>query len=89
MSTFAPITVSRTSSREEREAALHCIYQQILERQPYIFERKILAKAEKDFLTDKIGVRRFIKELALSEVYLNSFFHNSSLYSKKTPPITP
>jgi phycoerythrin-associated linker protein len=78
MTTFEPITVSRNSSREEREAALPCIYRQILERQPYVFERKILAKPEKDFLTDKIGVRRFIKELALSEVYLNSFFHNSS-----------
>ena len=71
-------TVSRQSSLDERQAALWQIYQQVLERQPYSYERKQLAKAEKDFLTDKIGVKRFLKELGHSEVYLNSFYHNSS-----------
>lgn len=78
MSDFQPITVSRRSSVEERQAALYQIYRQVLERQPYGFERKVLAKAEKEFLTDKIGVRRFLKELAHSEVYLNAFYFNSS-----------
>ncbi len=78
MNDFQPITVSRQSSREERQAALYQIYRQILERQPYAYEHKQLAKAEKDFLTDKIGVRRFLKELGHSEVYLNSFYVNSS-----------
>jgi len=47
----------------------------VLGRQPYDFEREILAKAEKDFLKDKIGVRRFIKELGHSEVYHKAFYH--------------
>lgn len=72
------ITVSRKSSLEERKAALYQIYSQILERQPYGFERKILANAEKDFLNDKIGVKRMLKLLGHSEVYLKEFYENSS-----------
>lgn len=75
---FQPITVSRKSSQEERQAALYQIYRQVLERQPYSFERKLLAKLEKDFLSDKIGVRRFLKELGHSSVYLNAFYHPAS-----------
>lgn len=78
MNYLKPTTVSRNSSREERQTALYQIYKQVLERQPYVHERKILAKAEKDFLNDKIGVRRFLKELSHSEVYLNSFYYPSS-----------
>lgn len=78
METFKPITVSRRSSLEERQAALYQIYRQVLERQPYSYERKYLAQAEKDFLKDKIGVRRFLKELGQSDVYLNSFYFNAS-----------
>ncbi|EKQ67899.1 Phycobilisome Linker polypeptide [Leptolyngbyaceae cyanobacterium JSC-12] len=78
MSTFQPITVNRHSTLEERQTALRYIYYQVLERQPYVFERKLLAKAEKDFLNDKSGVRRFLKELGHSQVYLDSFYHNSS-----------
>jgi hypothetical protein len=78
MNSLNPITVNRRSSIEERQVALHHIYQQVLERQPYRYEQKILAKAEQDFLKDKIGVRRFLKELGHSEVYLNSFYFNSS-----------
>jgi phycoerythrin-associated linker protein len=80
MTTISPssITVSRHSSIEERQTALYAIYQQVLERQPYTHERKKLAKAEKDFLSDKIGVRRFLKELGHSQVYLDSFYHNAS-----------
>jgi hypothetical protein len=63
---------------EERQTALTQIYYQVLERQPYAYERKLLAQAEKDFLRDKIGVRRFLKELGNSEVYLNAFYHKSS-----------
>ena len=73
-----PMTVSRKSSLEERQAALYQIYQQVLERQPYHFERQRLAKAEKEFLADKIGVRRFLKELGHSEVYLNTFYYSAS-----------
>ncbi len=78
MNYFQPLTVNRRSSSEERQSALCQIYHQVLERQPYSFEHKILAKAEKDFLTDKIGVKRFLSELGRSEVYLNAFYHNSS-----------
>ncbi|WP_416668403.1 phycobilisome rod-core linker polypeptide [Egbenema bharatensis] len=72
------ITVSRKSSLEERRVALYRIYQQVLERQPYCYERQTIAKAEKDFLADKIGVRRFLKELGHSEVYLNAFYMGAS-----------
>lgn len=78
MNAFSPIVVDRHSTPEERQVALRSIYYQVLERQPYEFERKQLAKAEKDFLSDKIGVRRFLKDLGHSQVYLDSFYHNSS-----------
>jgi phycoerythrin-associated linker protein len=75
---MTPVTVSRRSSQEERQFALNQIYQQVLERQPYIHEKKALAKLERDFLNDKIGVRRFLKELGRSQVYLDSFYHCAS-----------
>lgn len=78
MNSFQPVVVNRHSTPEERQTALVQIYQQVLERQPYGYERRQLAKAEKDFLSDKIGVRRFLKELGHSQVYLDSFYHNSS-----------
>lgn len=72
------ITVSRQSDREERQMALCQIYAQVLERQPYAYERKTLAKEEEDFLRNKIGVKRFLRILGHSEVYLNEFYYNSS-----------
>lgn len=72
------LTVSRTSSLEERQEALVAIYYQVLERQPYQYEHKVLKKAEHQFLHDKIGVRRFLKELGHSSVYLDSFYHRYS-----------
>ncbi len=78
MDGFKPVTVSRKSTREEREMALNQIYRQVLERVPYKFERKALAKAERNFLSDKIGVRRFLKELGHSKIYLDSFYYNSA-----------
>lgn len=72
------VIVSRHSSLEERQAALYQIYAQVLERQPYAFEHRILAKAEQDFLKDKIGVKRFLKILGHSSVYLDEFYYNSS-----------
>lgn len=75
---YKSITVNRHSSVEERRAALYQIYHQVLERQPYEYERKLLSKVEKDFLSDKIGVRRFLKELGHSEIYLNSFYFKAS-----------
>lgn len=78
MQKIREIVVSRRSTMEERQSALYQIYHQVLERQPYASERRILAKAEKDFLRDKIGVKRFLKELGHSEVYLNEFYYGSS-----------
>ncbi|MEY3297809.1 MAG: hypothetical protein RLZZ597_1069 [Cyanobacteriota bacterium] len=72
------VTVSRQSNREERQLALRQIYAQVLERQPYAYERKVLAKDEEDFLRNKIGVKRFLRILGHSEVYLNEFYYNSS-----------
>lgn len=72
------ITVSPQSAGEERRLALQQIYAQVLERQPYSFERKQLAKIEAEFLRNKIGVKRFLRELGHSEVYLNEFYYNSS-----------
>jgi phycoerythrin-associated linker protein len=71
-------TVSRESAREERQNALYQIYAQVLERQPYAYEHKQLAQAEKDFLRNKIGVKRFLRILGHSDVYLDEFYHNSS-----------
>jgi len=78
MNDFTPITVSRHSSMEERQVALTRIYYQVLERMPYEYERKQMVKQEKDFLKDKIGVRRFLKELGCSFLYLDSFYYPSS-----------
>ncbi|HEY9629725.1 MAG TPA: phycobilisome rod-core linker polypeptide [Coleofasciculaceae cyanobacterium] len=78
MNDFEPVTVGRFSSLEERQFALRQIYQQALERQPYEFERDMLARAEQDFLKNKIGVRRFLRELGRSDVYLDAFYHKFS-----------
>jgi phycoerythrin-associated linker protein len=78
MDQVQPITVSRHSSVEERQFALTQIYQRVLERQPYAYERRSLAQMEKNFLKDKIGVRRFLKELGHSEVFLQAFYHHAS-----------
>lgn len=72
------VTVSRYSTVEERQQALYQLYAQVLERQPYAYEHRHLAKAEQDFLKDKIGVKRFLKALGTSSVYLDSFYHSSS-----------
>jgi hypothetical protein len=78
MNAHQPVVVNRYSTPAERQAALRQIYAQVLERQPYAYEHQQLTKAEKEFLSDKIGVRRFLRELGHSQVYLNSFYHNSS-----------
>lgn len=75
---FEPMTVSRFSKLEERQSALTQIYYQALERQPYADERKKLAQIEKDFLKNKIGVRRFLKEFGKSSVYLDAFYYKFS-----------
>lgn len=74
------ITLNRRSTAGDREAALHQIYAQVLERQPYQFERQKLAEFEQDFLAGKLSVKRFLKCLGCSDVYLESFYHNSSNY---------
>jgi phycoerythrin-associated linker protein len=78
MDTHPVVTVDRNSTEAERQTALQQIYTQVLERQPYESERKVIAKLEKDFLKGKLGVRHFIGELVLSSVYLNSFYHDCS-----------
>ncbi|MDX2216982.1 MAG: phycobilisome rod-core linker polypeptide [Oculatellaceae cyanobacterium bins.114] len=78
MNDFTPVTVNRRSSLEERQFALTRIYRQVLERQPYESERQTIASLEKDFLTDKIGVRRFLKLFACTDIYLNQFYYNLS-----------
>ncbi|MBD2464917.1 phycobilisome rod-core linker polypeptide [Oscillatoria sp. FACHB-1407] len=75
---FTPVTVNRHSSLEERQFALTQIYRQVLERQPYESERKTIASLEKDFLKDKIGVRRFLKQFACTDIYLNQFYYSLS-----------
>jgi phycoerythrin-associated linker protein len=72
------ITIDRKSTQEERETALRQIYNQVLERQPYQFERLQLARQEKEFLKGKLGVRHFIRELACSSIYLDNFYFNTS-----------
>lgn len=71
-------TISRQSNQTERQEALKHIYSQVLERQPYAYERKELTKAEQDFIAGKLGVRRFIEELCKSSVYLNEFYYACS-----------
>ncbi|MGG6294721.1 phycobilisome rod-core linker polypeptide [Leptolyngbya sp. AN02str] len=78
MNAATVLTVHRKLTLEERKSILHQMYAQVLERQPYSHERRTLAKAEKDFLADKIGVRRFLKELGHSNVYLNTFYFSAS-----------
>ena len=78
MDTHTPITIDRKSTEIERQTALRQIYAQVLERQPYEYERKEIAKLEKDFLKGKLGVRHFIGDLVMSSVYLNSFYRDCS-----------
>lgn len=78
MHDFTPVTVSRQSSPEERQFALTQIYRQVLERQPYESERRTIASLEKDFLKDKIGVRRFLKHFACTDIYLDQFYDRLS-----------
>jgi hypothetical protein len=78
MDTQTPITIDRKATELDRQNALRQIYSQVLERQPYEYERKEIAKIEKDFLKGKLGVRHFIGELVMSKLYLNSFYHDCS-----------
>lgn len=72
------ITTRHNASPEEREVVLKQIYQQVLERQPYEFERKQLIDLEKEFIKGKIGIRHFLKSLAVRPLYLEHFYENSS-----------
>ncbi len=78
MNTTTPIIIDRKSTEIDRQTALRQIYAQVLERQPYEYERKEIIKLEKDFLKGKLGVRHFIGELVMSSVYLNSFYRGCS-----------
>ncbi len=65
-------------SAGDRQKALAQIYSQVLERQPYEFERKEIANLEQDFLSGKLDVRHFLGQLVTSELYLNSFYRDCS-----------
>ena len=78
MSLQEPVTMKQKASVEEREEVLRQIYNQVLERQPYQFERKKLAGLEKEFIKGKIGIRHFLKSIAVSSIYLESFYEKSS-----------
>lgn len=72
------ITANQQASAEERSLMIKQIYQQVLERQPYLAERRKLAELETSFIKGKIGIRHFLKTLALCPVYLERFYENSS-----------
>ncbi len=76
MITRKPFTPN--SNIPDRQVALAQIYQQVLERQPSAWEHRQLGTAEQDFLTGKIGVRRFLKQFACSPVYLRAFYEQVS-----------
>ncbi|MBD2485000.1 phycobilisome rod-core linker polypeptide [Planktothrix sp. FACHB-1365] len=78
MTLTQPVTTRHDASPEEREFVLKQIYQQVLERQLYESERKHLADLEKDFIKGKIGIRHFLKSLAVRPIYLELFYENSS-----------
>ena len=79
MSFTEPIQLSNQSTAKDREFVLRPIYQQVLERQPYDWEReKYLAPIEKQFIKGKLGIRHFLKSLAVSPIYLESFYEKSS-----------
>lgn len=78
MPLLAPVTTGHKASAEEREVVLTAIYNQVLERKPFESERSHLADLEKAFLKGKMGIRHFIKTLAVSSLYLGAFYENSS-----------
>lgn len=78
MTLYEPVTTNHQASAEEREIILKQIYQQVLERQPYQSERRQLTDLETQFVRGKIGIRHFLKSLAVRPIYLQSFYENSS-----------
>lgn len=78
MNGFTPVTVNRNSTLDDRKFALTQIYRQVLERQPYESERHTIAALEKDFLSGKLGVRRFLKDFCCSDLYLDNFYYRVS-----------
>lgn len=73
-----PITTHHNASPEERKQILLQIYRQVLERVPYIAERRQIANLEAEFIKGKIGIRHFLKRLAVTPLYLQSFYERSS-----------
>ncbi len=65
-------------SAADRQNLLAQIYTQVLERQPYASERHEIADLEKSFLAGKLDVRHFLGELVMSNLYLDSFYRDSS-----------
>jgi phycoerythrin-associated linker protein len=78
MSNHTLTTVSPKSTVEERQFALTQIYRQVLERQPYASEQQAIASLERDFLKNKIGVRRFLNNFGCSDIYLDRFYYRVS-----------
>lgn len=73
-----PVTTSHNASTEDRKQTLIQIYRQVLERIPYTAERRQMANLEAEFIKGKIGIRHFLKSLAVSGVYLKAFYECSS-----------
>lgn len=73
-----PVKTCHNASAEERNLILIQIYRQVLERIPYTSERRQMASLEAEFLKGKIGIRHFLKSLAVSPVYIKAFYERSS-----------
>lgn len=78
MPLYRPVSLGQKASSEERKSVLIQIYNQVFERQLYQFERKQLAELEKAFIKGKLGIRHFLKSIAVSEIYLKAFYEKSS-----------
>ncbi|GAB4215656.1 MAG: hypothetical protein OHK0012_16310 [Synechococcales cyanobacterium] len=64
----------RQASVEQLQELLRAVYQQLLERQPYQWERReYLASIEQEFLQKKMNLRRLIRAVGHSPLYRQLF----------------
>lgn len=78
MPSYRPVSRNQKAATPDRNLLLKQLYQQVIERQPYVAEHRQLADLEQSFLNGKIGIRHFLKTLAVSPIYLERFYENSS-----------
>lgn len=65
----------RQCTVEQLQQLLRAVYQQVLERQPFHWEKVgYLAQVERDFLQRKINLRRLIRAVGHSPLYQRLFF---------------